>query len=96
MAAGYVIVELDVHDVKEYERYGGLARASIGKHGGKARVLVGKTESLEGGWTPKRVVILEFPSYQAARDWYYSPDYQEAAKIRFASATSKAVLVEGL
>src|SRR5579875_3886244 len=95
MAAGYVIVEVDVQDAEEYARYGGLARPTIAKHGGKAVVLGGKSESLEGGWAPRRLVVLEFPSYEAARNWYYSPEYQDIVKLRFASARSRAVLVEG-
>jgi uncharacterized protein (DUF1330 family) len=50
----------------------------------------------EGGWSPKRVVILEFASMEQARKWYDSPEYAPALAIRTRAATSKLIFVEGL
>lgn len=54
----------------------------------------GPQEVLEGP-PVEGVVILEFPSMQAARDWYHSPAYQQAAQHRFKGARYRAVMVEG-
>lgn len=91
----YFVVEIEITDAAAYDRYRPLAAASVERHGGKFLVRGGRTETLEGGWSPKRVVILEFPSMEAARAFYRSPDYQEALKIRLAASRSKAILVEG-
>ena len=91
----YLIAQVEVTDPVAYERYRPLAAASIVKHGGKYVVRGGKTEQLEGG-APGRVVVLEFPSMDAARNFYVSPDYSEAKKIREAAATTKLFLVEGM
>jgi uncharacterized protein (DUF1330 family) len=93
--AAYLIVEVEVTDPVAYEAYKPLAGASVARHGGKFIVRGGKTQSMEGGWDPKRIVVLEFPSMDAAKAFYDSPDYQEALKIRLATSRSKAILVEG-
>ena len=93
--AGYLIVEVEVTDPKAYEDYRPLAGASIARHGGKFLVRGGKTETLEGGWAPKRIVVVEFPSVEAAKKFYNSEDYQEALKLRLAASRSKAILIEG-
>jgi uncharacterized protein (DUF1330 family) len=93
--AGYLMVEVEVTDPKAYEGYRELAGASIARHGGKFIVRGGKTETLEGGWAPKRIVVVEFPSVEAAKKFYNSEDYQAALKVRLAASRSKAILVEG-
>ena len=92
---GYLIAQVEVTDPVGYERYRPLAAASIARHGGKYVVRGGKTETLEGA-PPERVVVLEFPSMDAARNFYRSPDYTEARLIREACAKSKIFLVEGM
>jgi uncharacterized protein (DUF1330 family) len=91
----YLIAQVEVTDPATYERYRPLAAASIAKHGGKYVVRGGKTEQLEGP-EPSRVVVLEFPSMAAAREFYFSPDYTEARKLREASSNSKLFIVEGV
>jgi uncharacterized protein (DUF1330 family) len=94
--AAYLIAEVDVHDAALFEEYRKRVPATIAKHGGKYVVRGGATETLEGGWTPKRVVVLEFPSMDQARKWYGSSDYAPALALRLKAATTKAILVEGL
>jgi uncharacterized protein (DUF1330 family) len=93
--SAYLIAEVDVTDTKAYEGYRPLAAASIARHGGKYVVRGGRTEALEGG-QPQRVVVLEFPTMDAARTFYNSPDYREARKIREAASRSRVFLVEGM
>jgi uncharacterized protein (DUF1330 family) len=54
----YIIVEIDIHDPAGYEEYKTLAGAAVEKYGGKYIVRGGRTEVLEGDWTPKRIVVL--------------------------------------
>jgi uncharacterized protein (DUF1330 family) len=91
----YFIVEVDVHDAALFERYRPIAADSIAKHGGRYLVRGGSTETMEGGWSPKRIVVLEFPTMEQAKGWYHSPDYAEGLKMRGAAAQSRAILVEG-
>jgi uncharacterized protein (DUF1330 family) len=59
-------------------------------------VRAGAHETLEGGWRPARLVVLEFPSLEQARRWYDSEDYREPKALRMKSALTDAVLVEGV
>jgi len=93
--AGYVIAEVDVHDAALFEEYRKLVPATIAKYGGKYLVRGGATDSKEGGWTPQRVVVLEFASAEQARKWYHSPEYAPVLAMRLKAAKSRMVIVEG-
>jgi uncharacterized protein (DUF1330 family) len=94
--SAYVIVQVEIHDPVTYERYKELAPSSIAAYGGRYLARGGRTETLEGDWAPKRLVILEFPSLERAREWWASPEYAEAKAMRHAAARSQLLLVEGL
>ncbi|HUQ98438.1 MAG TPA: DUF1330 domain-containing protein [Gemmatimonadaceae bacterium] len=91
----YIAVEIAIHDPTTYERYKGLAPPSIGMYGGRYLVRGGTTEALEGDWDPERFVILEFPTAEAARRWWNSPEYAEAKALRQKSAHTQMLLIDG-
>ena len=91
----YVIADITVTNPDGYAPYRPLAGASVAQHGGRFVARGGAVETLEGGWNPARVVIIEFPSMDAARKWYHSPEYQDALRIRLANSTGKVILTEG-
>ena len=93
--AAYVIVDVDVHDPALYEEYKKASTRSAAGHGARFIVRGGAVEVLEGDWHPKRLVVLEFESAEAARAWYRSDDYREAMAIRQRASTGSLVLVEG-
>ena len=92
----YVIVSIEIHDPVLYERYKLAAPAAIGAYGGKYLTRGGAVEVIEGEWTPRRLVILEFPSMEKARAWHGSPEYASALAMRHSSSTSLMLFVEGL
>jgi uncharacterized protein (DUF1330 family) len=94
--AGYVIVEIEVTDPLGYEEYKKLAGATVAKYGGKYIVRGGASETLEGDWQPRRIVILEFESVQRAKEWLNCPEYREPRKMRHRTAKTKMVVVEGI
>jgi uncharacterized protein (DUF1330 family) len=93
--AAYVIAEVEVTDPVPYEEYRKLVPPTVAAYGGKFLVRGGATDTKEGDWRPKRLVVLEFPSMDQARKWYHSPEYAPALAIRLKAARSKVVLVEG-
>jgi uncharacterized protein (DUF1330 family) len=93
--SAYIIVELEVTDPAGFEEYRQQVPTTIAQYGGRYVVRGGATETLEGGWAPKRVVVLEFASMDQAKRWYNSEEYRDPKTLRFKSATSKAILVEG-
>jgi uncharacterized protein (DUF1330 family) len=92
----YVIAHIDVKDPIRYEEYKKMSPISIGRFGGRFIARGAKAEVLEGTWEPKRLVLLEFPSVEAARRWYASPDYAPAKKLRQATSTGDLVLIDGV
>jgi len=92
----YILVDIDVTDPVVYEEYKKLAPATVTHYGGKYIARGSKTETLEGDWTPKRLVILEFPNSEQAKAWLNSPEYSEARKMRHASARSQMIVIEGV
>jgi uncharacterized protein (DUF1330 family) len=94
--SAYVVVDIDVRDAATYEKYKRLAPPSIAQYGGKYLARGGAVETLEGGWAPKRFVILEFASLERAREWWNSPEYAPAKAMRIASTKSEMIVVEGL
>jgi uncharacterized protein (DUF1330 family) len=94
--AAYVIVEVNVTDPQLFAEYAKDVPASIAAYGGKYLVRGGATETKEGGWAPKRVVLLEFPSIDQARKWYDSPEYKPLLAMRLKAASAKLILVEGV
>ncbi len=94
--AAYFIVELEVTDPTPFEEYRKQVSPTIEKYGGRYVVRGGKYETLEGGWTPKRVVVLEFPSMEQAKRWYDSPEYKPLLALRLRTWKSKMIRVEGV
>ncbi len=94
--SAYVIVDINVSDPTGYEEYKKLAPPSIAAYGGKYLARGGKTEVLEGNWSPNRLVILEFPSFVRAKEWLASPEYGAARALRHEAATSNMVVIEGM
>src|SRR6478736_1912013 len=92
----YIIVDVEIHNPKEYENYRMMVPPTLEKYQGKFIVRGGKTESLEGGWDPKRIVVLEFPSVELAKSWWASDEYAPAKALRERTAKSKMILVEGI
>jgi uncharacterized protein (DUF1330 family) len=92
----YVIVEISIHDPKEYAEYVKLTPATIAAYDGKFVVRGGQTETFEGDWKPERVVVLEFPSVERAKEWWESDMYTKAKIIRQRSAHTKMIVVQGV
>ena len=93
--AAYVIGEIEVTDLAVYDDYRRQVPATIAKYGGKFAVRGGKCEPLEGGWSPKRLVVVEFPSLEQALKWYRSPEYAPLIALRQRASRGKLVAVEG-
>lgn len=93
--AAYVFVEIDIYDQELYEEYKKMTPSTIEDFGGKFLVRGGKTEHLEGDWNPERIVVLEFPSVERAREWWESEAYTRARLIRQRAADTKMIILEG-
>ena len=94
--SAYIIVDIEVRDAQSYDRYKAAAPSSIAAFGGRYLARGGRTEVLDGEWTPNRLVILEFPSLERAKQWLDSPEYGEARAMRRRAARTNMVVIEGV
>ncbi len=92
----YVIAEIEVTNPEGYKAYTAVVPATIEKYGGRFLVRGGKAQALEGDWPECRRVILEFPTAEAARRWYDSPEYEKPLALRRANSNGRLLLVEGV
>ena len=93
--SAYVIGDIEVTDPAGYEEYRKQVLAVVTQYGGKFLVRGGKVDPKEGGWAPRRVVLLEFPSMAQAQKWYASAEYAPLIKLRQKASKGKLILVEG-
>lgn len=94
--AAYVITEIDITDSQGYEEYKRMGPPTVAAYGGKFIARGGKMEILEGSWSPKRVVILQFDSVERAREWWASKEYSAAKQVRQRTAITNMIVVDGV
>jgi uncharacterized protein (DUF1330 family) len=94
--SAYVISELEVRDAAGIETYRTIAAKSIAQYGGRYLVRGGAASIAEGGPPPKNIVVVEFPSMEKLREWYASPEYAEALKVRRTALDRRLIFVEGV
>jgi uncharacterized protein (DUF1330 family) len=95
MPKAYVIARVTVTDPQAYAEYAKDATEAIRKYGGRPLARGGTFEALEGE-ARSRNVILEFESYEQAKRYYHSAEYQAAKAKRAGAAVGEFVVVEGV
>lgn len=93
---GYVIVEIDVTNPETYEGYRAAVAPMVAAAGGRYLVRGGRAEGREGPPPRERVVILEYPSFDAAKAFLESPEYAEIIQLRTDNTVSRLMVVEGV
>lgn len=94
MKKGYWIGHVDVSDPERYKDYIATATPAYERFGARFLIRGGTYEPVEGAARSRNVVI-EFPSFQAAKDCYNSPEYMAARAIRQKFATGELMIIEG-
>ena len=95
MPAGYLIAQVDVKDAEKYETYKANTPAAIAKYDGEFIVRGGQLEAVEGAPPLGRVVVVKFPSYARALEFYHSDDYKELLALRLSVSNSRTFIIEG-
>jgi uncharacterized protein (DUF1330 family) len=94
--SAYVISEVDVKDAAGFEAYRTIAAPTIAQYGGRYLVRGGTANAVEGGPPPKNIIVVEFPTMEKLREWYASPEYAEALKVRQTALDRRLIFVEGV
>lgn len=92
----YIVADIDVTDPAQYDKYKALAPAAIERYGGRYIARGGESAVLEGDWSPRRVVLLEFPTVEAAKRFHDSPEYRAARDVRAKAAKMNMIVVAGV
>ena len=97
MPAAYLIVEMNITNAEQYKQYMATAPAAVKAAGGEYLVRGGRQEVLEGDWSPHRIAMLRFPSYEQAKAFYDGEMYKAARAQRVGTTEYfNMVLVEGV
>ena len=92
----YVLAEIEVTNPEGYKGYTAVVGESIQQYGGRFLTRGGAAHPLEGEWPQRRRVLLEFPSMDAARKWWDSPEYAKPREMRRANSSGRLILLEGI
>ena len=90
----YMVVDARSSDPERMVEYRRLAQIAVANYGGRYLVCGAPYETLEGGWQPQRLVVLEFPDMAVARTFYDSPEYRAAREARAGVSDFDMLLVE--
>lgn len=92
----YLIADMkSVSDPEKLKQYHAGTPDTIAAHGGRFIVRGGAAETIEGDWTPGRMVVIEFPDMDALKGWWNSPEYDALKPLRHTASESDLIFVEG-
>ncbi|MGA8663502.1 MAG: DUF1330 domain-containing protein [Thermoplasmata archaeon] len=92
----YLLAEVKWHDLAMRDDYVAQIQSTLDLHGGRIINLPSvEPLTLEGEWTPLRLVVIEFATMDALKNWYDSQEYAPLKRLREHGARSNLVAVEG-
>lgn len=92
----YVVFDVEIRDAERYQDFVSRVKPALSAAGARYLARGGAHKVYEGDWTPRRIVILEFPSVVAWEEFYFGPVYQELKAIRDECSSARLVSVEGV
>ena len=93
---GYVIANIDVKNTEVYKKYVEGVVSTIKKFGGEYLVRAGEFKVMEGEWKHSRTVVIKFPNYEKALEWYSSEEYKPVKPIRLANSVGNMIIIKGV
>ena len=93
--AGYVIAQINLKNKEGYKEYVDKVPDIIKNFGGKYLVKAGEFKSIEGKWDFTRNVVIKFPSYEKALEWYNSDEYNQIKNLRLENTESNIIIIKG-
>jgi len=94
--SGYAIAQIEIKNPENYKRYLANVTEIVTKFGGEFLVRGGEFEHVEGEWTNTRNVVIKFPSYERALEWYHSEEYKPIRQIRLDNADTNQIIIKGV
>ena len=94
--SGYIIAQINLKNKEEYKTYVDKVPKTIETYGGKYLVRAGEFKHLEGKWDYTRNVIIEFPTYEKALEWYNSDLYKPVKELRQKNSEGNLIIIKGV
>ena len=94
--SGFAIFNIEVKKPEEYKEYVKKVKPIAEKFGGEYIVRGGETTIVEGNWTYPRTVVIKFPSYEKALEWYNSEEYKPIKQIRLDNSKGTNIIIKGV
>ena len=92
---GYVIANIDVKNSEAYKEYIAKVKPIVEKFGGEYLVRACEYKVIDGEWKYPRTVVIKFPSYEKALEWYNSEEYKPVKPIRLANSETNGIIIKG-
>lgn len=89
-----MVIQANITNLEQFIEYSKRAPALIAKYGGRYRCMRGEVEQLEGESDARKLVISEWPSMDAAREFWHSDEYAELKAVREGAADIQVYLAE--
>ena len=94
--SGFVIANIDVKDLEAYKEYVGKVVPTVKKFGGEYIVRAGEYKVMEGECQNPRTVVIKFPNYEKALEWYDSEEYKPIKPIRMKNSVGNMIIIKGV
>jgi len=94
--SAYIVVEAIITDFANFVPYTKAVPPLVAKMGGEYISIGGESQALEGDWGETKIVLHRWPNMQAARDFWFSDEYEQAKKLREGTGTFRVMLVDGV
>ena len=94
--AAYILGQINITDVETFKRYSEKVALTVQQYGGRYLVRGGEVDKLEGTFLGRRMVVIEFQSVEAAKQWYTSEEYAPLIKLRRSASDGNLLLVDGV
>ncbi len=95
MKKAYLIIRINIKNIELFQQYLPLSTKAVEKYGGKYLIRGGAFDVVEGKWPAERTTVVEFESFEKAKEFYNSLEYNEAKNVRQKSADTDFILIEG-
>ena len=93
--SGFAIFNIDIKRPKEYKEYVEKVKPIAERYGGEYIVRGGESTIVEGSWAYPRTVVIKFPSYEKALEWYNSEEYKPIKQIRLDNSVANGIIIRG-
>ena len=93
--SGFAIFNIEVKKPEEYKEYIEKVKPVAEKFGAEYIVRGGENQVIEGTWQHPRTVVMKFPSYEKALEWYNSEEYKPIKQIRLDNAKTNGIIIKG-